>query len=138
MKSITVFSCLIAMALCLVNLTQGELFHVNDVTVETKTNNFRCDRIICPPHTHRCVVTKKTKSKDLTKVSRKNVCLSAKNAVLQKSKTEETVNDGKQLYFHLDIEHSGKVHAMTSTKPSVFQKLKKTVVDKVQAVKNKF
>ncbi|XP_073821705.1 uncharacterized protein [Musca autumnalis] len=131
LKILSVF--IFVVLLCLINLTQGEIFRVDDVTVETKTSNFRCDRIVCPSNTHRCVVIKKSKSKDLTKVKRKNICYSSNNAVLQKSKTVEIVNDGKQVYFHLDVEHNGKVNTLTWDKPSKWQTIKKAVVDKVKS-----
>ncbi|XP_073821704.1 uncharacterized protein [Musca autumnalis] len=98
---------------CLINLTQGEILQFDDITVETKTTNFRCDRIICPSNTHLCVVTKQFTGMGtfgLRKVIRENWCISATDDVLQKSKTIGNVLAGEQTYYRLTVDHNGKVN----------------------------
>ncbi|XP_073821702.1 uncharacterized protein [Musca autumnalis] len=140
-KFLSFYSWVLVAIMGLVSLAQGEIFNIDDITVETKTNNFRCDRITCPPTANRCVVTKTTKSKDLAKVKRENICYSIGNEILQKSKTYETVSTGIPINFHLDVDHNGKVNTLAWDKPkkssSDLDKIKRMLLKKVNEMKNK-
>ncbi|XP_011294906.1 uncharacterized protein LOC105262198 [Musca domestica] len=138
------YLCAILILIGVLKLAQAEIFNVEDITIETKTSNFRCDRIVCPQNTHRCVVTKTSRSKDLSRVKRRNICYSRDKEILQKSKNYEHVKGGsgggKPIYFRLDVEHSGKVNVLTWDKPKKtsrnLEKIKENMIQKIKELKN--
>ncbi|XP_075160353.1 uncharacterized protein LOC142233338 [Haematobia irritans] len=87
---------------------------IGDVLIEVDNGKLRCDKIVCPLDTERCVVSKEKDPNDPTVLVRSNICYSANGEELANSLTNETIDPHTQISFLIEANRYGSISTVNS------------------------